>query len=188
MKDRTTHEPRVWIQFYARCRRSTCLSVFFLLSPLVPLCIILLSLPFLELIILCPFLPLSFSQRKTTYTPVPQGAGCLLFIPLFFILSPIGPQRKSDKKVNIWTAAKDGRGVASLASASVMSRPETSSSQHRERWFPPYPIMTYRENCPTILMFVTWQPDWECQWKMAACPNRVCLIHISSRLMGEQRF
>lgn len=38
MKDGRTHEPRVWIHFYAQCRRSTCLSVFFRLSPLV-LCV-----------------------------------------------------------------------------------------------------------------------------------------------------
>lgn len=137
MKDRTTHKPRVWICFYARCHRCACLSVFFLLPPLVPLRISLLSLPFLKLIILRPFLPLPFCQRKTS--PLPQGVGCLLSMPLFFFFFVyLVPHWSTEeigqkKKVNIWTAAKDGRGVASLASVSVMSRPERPPPARTER-------------------------------------------------------
>lgn len=51
---------------------------------------------------------------------------------------PLVHRRNQTKKCNIWTGAKDGKGVASLASVSLMmmmmmmSRPEASSSQNRE--------------------------------------------------------
>lgn len=128
---------------------------------------------------ICPFSSLKEKGHIVLFPKVPG-----VFYPYlcFSFCPPLVHRGNQTKKVNIWTAAKDGRGVASLASASLMSRPETSSSQNSER------RMTDRENCPTILMFVTWQPDWECQLKMAACPNSVCLICASSRLIWEQRF
>lgn len=55
---------------------------------------------------------LFISLKKKKNTPCPPGRGCLLSIPLFFILSSPVPERMQTQNVNIWTAAQDGRGVA----------------------------------------------------------------------------
>lgn len=87
-----TYEPHVWICFYVWCHSSTLLSVFFRLSPFVPSCLHPSILAFSLAYNLCHLsLSLSVSQRKNTRPTLPQGAWCLLSIPLFFILSPIGP-------------------------------------------------------------------------------------------------
>lgn len=178
MKDRTTHEPCVWICLYVWCHRSTCLSAVFLLS-ISPSAyhpsIFAVSQAYNPL----PISPLLFLSKKNNYFLSPRCWVSFIHTSVFHLVSHWSTEEIRQKKVNIWTATKNEREVAFLASVSVMSRPETSSSQNNERWFLPYPIMTGRENCPTILMPVTWQQDWECQQKMAACPNNVSLIPAS---------
>lgn len=124
-----------------------------------------------------PIAPFLFLSKKSdTYSLFPRCRASSIRTSVIHLVSHWSAEKSGQKKrVNIWTATKDGGGEAPLASASVMSRPETSSSH---RWLPPHPIMANRENCPTIFMFVTRQRDRKCQPKMAARPNNV-----SSRLI-----
>ena len=158
------HEPRVSIHFAGLCLPHSGFAVapsqhsFICLSPslfrLVPLCLFpsfSVSCYFLSHLILSGrFLLCSYLVLKKKNTPPPSGRGCLLSIPLFFILSSTVPGETTDTERQYLdsSSGRQGSSMASLhelASEAVMSKPETSQGPNRARWLPPCPVMTDRE-------------------------------------------
>lgn len=150
-----------------------------------PLCIIVLSLPFLELIILCPFLPLS--KKNDIYSSSPRCRVSSIHTSVFHLVPHWSTEEIRRKKVNIWTAAKDGRGVASLASAPVMSRPETSPQPEQGEMVPAISNNDRQRKWPYHFDVVYMATGLGMSAKDGCLPQQH-LIHVSSRLKGEQRF
>lgn len=124
-----------------------------------------------------------------TYTPLPQGAGCLLSIPLFFNLSPIGAQRKSDQKKK-----------KSIFGQQLRTEGEQLPWPARLWWVDqrPPPKPEQEEMFPTISnndrhrqlsdhFDVCYMATRLGMSAKDGCLPQQHLIHVSSQLKGEQR-